>query len=297
MGWRSTLFIIALTTGCAGPVIFAQSARNPAQADFFAKARLIMVKEEEEIWRHLPDDQSRQEFIDEFWSKRDPTPGTPENECRDEFERRIAYANRWFRENRASGQGWNTERGRILLQLGQPDQRSLVDMTSSSRIKAIERWIYQDFNLYLEFVDKSGFGELRLNNWPAALLTAIDLARFSLNTATRPGKKRTLSFTAGYHAGKLILEIPLNRIAFQEKDGRMTADLAVTCHIYRNYLKVDRRTFSIGISENKDELLQKKKTIMEFPLELPGDGNFNLDVILEEPVSQSRYRVFCSASK
>ena len=74
--------------------------QDPYYESFFEKARLIMTKEEIEIYKQLPDLKSKEEFIDEFWKKRDPFPETPENENKIEFERRIAYANRWFRENR-----------------------------------------------------------------------------------------------------------------------------------------------------------------------------------------------------
>ena len=148
-----------------------------------------MTNEEIQIYKHLADAGAREEFIEEFWQKRDPLPDTAENEARAEFERRIAYANRWFRENRAAGRGWDTPRGRILIQLGEPDNRSLNEMISDPNVKGYERWIYYDYQLELVFVDSTGFGEYKLRNWPAELLTAIDHARFAIEPGRRPGQR------------------------------------------------------------------------------------------------------------
>ena len=112
------LLIVCVLVLCGLPQPIGAAASDP----FFEKARLIMTKEEIEIYKHLPGAEEKEEFIKEFWKKRDPTPATEENENREEFEKRIAYANKWFNEG-SKGRGWDTERGRILLQLGFPDRR------------------------------------------------------------------------------------------------------------------------------------------------------------------------------
>ena len=64
-------------------------------------------------------DEERQQFIEQFWLRRDPTPDTEENEFKEEHYRRIAYANERF----ASGiPGWKTDRGRIYITFGPPDE-------------------------------------------------------------------------------------------------------------------------------------------------------------------------------
>jgi GWxTD domain-containing protein len=84
---------------------------------FFEKARLIMTKQEIEIYKHLPDKKAKDEFVVEFWKKRDPSPETEENENLEEFMERIEYANKWFNEG-SKGRGRYTERRRILLKEG-----------------------------------------------------------------------------------------------------------------------------------------------------------------------------------
>ena len=63
-------------------------------------------------FKRLQTDEEREQFIEQFWLRRDPTPDTVENEFKEEHYRRIAYAN----EHYASGiPGWKTDRGRIYI--------------------------------------------------------------------------------------------------------------------------------------------------------------------------------------
>src|ERR1051325_7473220 len=80
---------------------------------------LIITEEEREAFKLLSNDTERENFIEHIWELRDPTPETPENEFRDEFYRRVMYANERF----AAGiPGWKTDRGRIYIVYGPPDE-------------------------------------------------------------------------------------------------------------------------------------------------------------------------------
>jgi len=59
-------------------------------------------------------------FIEAFWKHRDPTPNSPENEFKTEHYKRIAYANRYLGRD-APRPGWRTDRGRIHIILGEPN--------------------------------------------------------------------------------------------------------------------------------------------------------------------------------
>ena len=79
----------------------------------------IITDEERSAFKRLQTDEEREQFIEQFWLRRDPTPDTFENEFREEHYRRIAYAN----EHYASGiPGWETDRGRIYITFGPPDE-------------------------------------------------------------------------------------------------------------------------------------------------------------------------------
>jgi GWxTD domain-containing protein len=79
----------------------------------------IITPEEVSAFKQLSNDEERDQFIENFWLRRDPTPDTPENEYKEEHYRRIAYVNEHFG---AGIPGWRTDRGRIYIIWGQPDQ-------------------------------------------------------------------------------------------------------------------------------------------------------------------------------
>jgi GWxTD domain-containing protein len=79
----------------------------------------IITDQERAAFKQLSNDEERDNFIEAFWQRRDPTPDTEENEYKEEHYRRIAYANEHF----AAGiPGWKTDRGRIYIMYGPPDE-------------------------------------------------------------------------------------------------------------------------------------------------------------------------------
>src|SRR6202051_2209936 len=79
----------------------------------------IITDEERAAFKQLSNDQERDNFIEAFWQRRDPTPDTEENEYKEEHYQRIAYANEHFA---AGVPGWKTDRGRIYIVFGKPDE-------------------------------------------------------------------------------------------------------------------------------------------------------------------------------
>jgi GWxTD domain-containing protein len=117
----------------------------------------IITPEEKRAFLMLKSNEEREQFIEQFWRRRDTNPATSENEYRTEYYARIAYAN----ENFAFGdtQGWRTDRGRTYITLGKPD---VVQKSSSGEV-----WIYNNAPFgrgYVrqEFVDRDGTGNLRV---------------------------------------------------------------------------------------------------------------------------------------
>jgi GWxTD domain-containing protein len=80
--------------------------------------RFLLTRSEAEEFRHLPDSIARSEFIVKFWRARDTKPETPENEFRQEFERRVAFADRYFVQGETRGS--YTDRGTVFVLLGPP---------------------------------------------------------------------------------------------------------------------------------------------------------------------------------
>ena len=79
----------------------------------------IITPEEREAFKQLSNDEERDNFIEAFWQRRDPTPDTEENEYKEEHYRRIAYANEHFA---AGVPGWRTDRGHMYIVFGPPDE-------------------------------------------------------------------------------------------------------------------------------------------------------------------------------
>ena len=89
--------------------------------------RYLLSYQEDRQFRSLEDDHARALFIVRFWQRFDPTPGTLENEVRREFWRRVVEANRRFRETVRPG--WLTDRGRIFILFGEPDDVTVAEDT------------------------------------------------------------------------------------------------------------------------------------------------------------------------
>ncbi|HXG43788.1 MAG TPA: GWxTD domain-containing protein [Gemmatimonadales bacterium] len=92
-----------------------------------------------------------------FWRESDPNPASPENEALAEYFSRLALANARFRDEGVPG--WRTDRGEVLIRLGEPDE--IFDASPQSQGRLI-RWGYTRYQLYLFFVDETGFGRYRL---------------------------------------------------------------------------------------------------------------------------------------
>jgi GWxTD domain-containing protein len=139
----------------------------------------IITDQERAAFKKLTTDEEREQFIENFWERRNPNPGSPENEFKEEYYRRIAYANEHF----ASGvPGWRTDRGRIYIMYGPPDEidahpsggpyiRPSSEGGGETETFPFEVWRYRYIegigqNIELEFVDPSMSGEYHLTMDP-----------------------------------------------------------------------------------------------------------------------------------
>jgi GWxTD domain-containing protein len=139
----------------------------------------IITKAERDAFAKLKTDEEREEFIKIFWRQRDPDPDTEENEYREQYYERIAYANEHFSSGKP---GWMTDRGRIYIKFGKPDeidshpagglyQRMAYEGNGSITTYPFEMWFYRYLpgvgsGVEIEFVDPSGSGEYRIARDP-----------------------------------------------------------------------------------------------------------------------------------
>jgi GWxTD domain-containing protein len=139
----------------------------------------IITDEERKAFKKLETDEEREQFIEAFWRRRDPDPDTDENEFKEEYYERIAYAN----EHYTSGiPGWKTDRGRIYIMYGKPDElethpsggnyeRPSYQGGGSTTTYPFEIWFYRYLpgigsGIEIEFVDPTGSGEYRIARSP-----------------------------------------------------------------------------------------------------------------------------------
>jgi GWxTD domain-containing protein len=90
--------------------------------------RFLMTPEERRAYTRLADTVSRSEYVTAFWKKRDPKPETPENEFRDEYEKRVAFADSRFTQSETAGS--MTDRGMVFILLGPPTYAGQKPLTS-----------------------------------------------------------------------------------------------------------------------------------------------------------------------
>ncbi|HKV92214.1 MAG TPA: GWxTD domain-containing protein [Candidatus Angelobacter sp.] len=137
--------------------------------------RWIITDEELSAFKKLTTNAERDQFIEAFWQRRDPTPDTAENEYKEEHYRRIAYANEHF----AAGiPGWKTDRGRIYIMYGPPTsidshpmggpyQRPEEEGGGETETYPFEVWRYRYLEgigqeVEIEFVDETGSGSYEM---------------------------------------------------------------------------------------------------------------------------------------
>src|SRR5437763_10677305 len=137
--------------------------------------RWIITDEERSAFKQLSNNEERDQFIEQFWLRRDPSPDTPENEYKEEHYRRIAYANEHF----AAGiPGWRTDRGRMYVMYGKPDSidahpaggpdmRPAEEGGGQTTTYPFEIWRYRYLEgigqeIEIEFVDPGGCGEYHM---------------------------------------------------------------------------------------------------------------------------------------
>jgi GWxTD domain-containing protein len=123
----------------------------------------IIETAERKAFERLTTEEECGKFVEQFWLRRDPTPGTAENEFKTEHYRRIAYANERFGVAGSEGKpGWKTDRGRIYIQFGPPDE---IESHPADGTRApYEMWKYRHIdgianNVIMEFVDEQKNGD------------------------------------------------------------------------------------------------------------------------------------------
>jgi len=173
--FAACLIVVACTVGLTQARAGAQESAKPVATPYTKwlneDVAYIIQDEERRAFKRLTTDEEREMFITQFWLRRDPTPDTVENEFKEEHYRRIAWANSRF--GTPSGlPGWKTDRGRISITYGPPDEIESHPSPINERGFPFEQWKYRLIegvgqNVIIDFEDKDRTGEYRMTMDPA----------------------------------------------------------------------------------------------------------------------------------
>ncbi|MDH5705623.1 MAG: GWxTD domain-containing protein [Candidatus Aminicenantes bacterium] len=283
----SAVVLVVLGMVCCGGT-GQRIALDPESQDFYEYASLIMTRVEKNIFNHLPDKESRKEFIQDFWAKRDPTPDTEENEYQAEFYRRIEYANQRFKEGPP---GWKTDRGRIYIYLGPPDKfeeffvHNEVDFKGERVRGSVLVWYYYRYGLAIKFVDARGNGQFTfdpMSGLAGSLPDALEMAKLGVSYEDGRMPERYVDFKAEYDAQKkeIVITIPVKNVNFLAEEGILKADLDFDFHIYqKDGVWKERFRESRSFAKPEDEVLKMEEMAFSFLHEIK-PGRYYLDIII-----------------
>lgn len=267
----------------------------------------IITSEERSAFLHLETNEERENFIENFWQRRNPDPESAENTYKEEYYRRIAYTN----EHYSSGiPGWKTDRGRIYIMWGKPDEvdshpaggpyeRPFSEGGGETSTYPFEDWRYRYLegigeNVEIEFVDPSGSGEYHLTMDPSekdALMYVPGAGLTEMEAMGMASKTQRFQNTDGTHDAQAVGGTPesmneFTRLELYAKiqtpppvkfkdleevvDSRMTANqIHFDCH--SDFLRITDDTDLVPITiqiPNKDMSFQDKNGVQIATLHL-----------------------------
>ena len=245
---------------------------SPPYADFYSKVQYIITPTERKIFLELPDSE-KDAFIDEFWERRNPTPGSPTNSFKLEYLDRIAKASTLFPgEGRP---GYLTDRGRIYVLFGPPMDRMTYPMASEGYCREV--WYYGAFPVV--FVDEFCQGHY--------VLTAINLAHLEALNIAQGHFQQTVTQDETYfdydvsfeepgaagsgRPGTIVVSVPYEKLWFTAAGERLRTTLEVALEAEDESGRTvweDRRTFPLDMSEDELRDSQGQSYRIEIPFGL-----------------------------
>ena len=173
-------FVVFLFLSCSLGLIVR--AELPASYQKWLEEEVVYIisSGEKDVFLKLESDRERHLFVQAFWRHRDPSPGSAANEFKDEHYRRLQHVDQIYGRE-TTGAGWQTDRGRIYIILGEPNDVQRFE--SHDQVYPAEVWFYQGMShrglppaFHLIFFQERGIGDYRLysplSDGPQALLTS-----------------------------------------------------------------------------------------------------------------------------
>ncbi len=264
----------------------------PEERDFLSHVRYIISGKERQEFLRLPASE-RPRFIEEFWERRDPNPATEENEFKVRYLKRIEEAKHLFTEGGTSG--WLTDRGRIYILLGPPEQRETYPRGTSIYGLPLEIWHYGFYQI--RFVDTRWNGNFELDPGSAQLLAEINAAQTSLQPRPREREKDPALGDFGLDIRILgersqlaVVSVPVRDVWFSLESGifKTTFELVWEVHDAEGVkIGQGRRTSPLELTDEELKGIEGREVRLEFPLEL-APGVYQMTITLRNPTVPGR---------
>ncbi|HAR36790.1 MAG TPA: hypothetical protein DCR87_07830 [Acidobacteria bacterium] len=287
----SLLLVLVILNGCSSRRL--EKTLSPEEKEFLSTVRYTITPEERKIFLQLPPTE-RKNFMDEFWKRRDPVPGTAINEFKEEYFIRINQANKLFGEG--GKQGWLSDRGRIWITLGPPDHRETYPRGQSFYGFPVEIWHYGFYQIY--FIDRFWNGNYQLDPASAQQIAEITQTQVSWN---QPGGRmfegsRALDFEVrmdrtGEGQARIVVSLPYNQIWLKAHQDRLETVIEVKIEIEDSSgkkIREDSRAVEISLTpeELKDRFNQSYD--LEFQSEISGQSPFSLTVTINNKIENKK---------
>lgn len=273
------LFIYFFLALCIGGVVscrlyMLEQKLKPEHREFLSKVRYIITSEERKIFLELADSE-KEDFKEEFWSRRDPDPSTEENEFKEEYFQRIEEANRMFR---GVVPGWLQDRGRIYIMIGPPSDRVVYSSEAYSMPREI--WYYGTFPVI--FIDERGNGDYRLQTLNVMHLSEINKAQFKFQEEAKP-RDDYFDFVVRIHKTEendvlMNIEIDLMDIWFSGDTDRLETTIVLSLELLDargEVMMSETKEYPIAMRE--EEVGERDKFIIEYPL-ISEKGTYTLNL-------------------
>jgi len=260
--------------------------------EFLSLVRFIIIKQEKKIFLNISDNE-REQFKIDFWKKRDPEPETEKNIYKETYLSRIDEANRLFSSE--GRHGWLSDRGRVYILLGPPDNRQVYPMGYSFYEPPVEIWYYGYFPVL--FVDKYGIGFYELT--PLSNFHMVELTKAGM-ILNQDVIKEKLIFDFKFKMNKLKngktlfqVSIPYKVISFKAKDEGKNFQTSI--NLFMGIFKTKNKrvwdfekSYLISIKKEDLEKLEKYYLIKELLDINLAPGSYRLKLKLENSYDKKK---------
>jgi GWxTD domain-containing protein len=251
----------------------------PQYADFFNKVRYIITEKEKRIFLELPDNE-KDAWIEDFWLRRDPDPGTEENEFKMEYFNRLEQAAELFKTEPKPG--WMTDRGMIYVLFGPPMDRVTYPQGGDPYSRCREVWYYGMFPVV--FIDETCTGQYKLITHDLTPMRDFNLLYMHELNLAQARSRQTLQGDQKFYnfrwrvkknlvqedrvEGVVLIQVPYASIWFADREDKLVTTLDLHL-ILRNSENEDvwEHKDSYTVETTEEELKEHKG--LRFEIEVP----------------------------